>query len=107
MHVVSEKMRGRKGQKPAVLACILLSCAVMTLGLGPNQFAKFKSFSANKPPEARKLEGHEKASLTEFFNAVRGALPFTVTTTADNGSNTSPTSSCFASFARPTLLYID
>src|SRR5437870_482064 len=88
------------------LIILLFSCAAMTLGLSGGQLAKLKPFSANKIADARKPDAPGKPSLPEFLNTLGSPLPksysrlfaptasvntFTVTTTADNGSNTSPT----------------
>ncbi|HEY3027403.1 MAG TPA: hypothetical protein VGJ55_14735, partial [Pyrinomonadaceae bacterium] len=105
----AEKMRGRNKQEPAAVARVLiflLLCAAMTLGLGPRQLAKLKPLAANTTMDARKPDAHQRQSGNEFLNTLGLALPkpysrlintaapvntFTVTTTADNGSNTSPT----------------
>ena len=97
----------------ARILILLLSCAVMTLSLGPNQFAKLNSYSVDNSLDARKPLAPEKRSAREAFNVSRSTLPaqlqflplrarnlltrlalaetvFTVTNTSDNGDNSSP-----------------
>src|SRR5205085_144068 len=97
----SAKMRARSGRKPVACACVfalLLSCAALPLGLGGGQLAKLK------PPSPLDSTGtRDKTALARILTTVGATLPlrprlaptalvntFTVTTTADNGSNLSP-----------------
>src|SRR5712691_5271067 len=98
------------------LVIFLLSCAALTLALAPGQLAKLKSHVESADilvrADAPKQGAHEKISATNVFSANASTLTvldrlsplryetffrptalvniFTVTTTADNGSNTSP-----------------
>src|SRR5712664_3701746 len=84
----------KRKQVSLVTILTLLVSASITLGVGPSQLLP------------RKADSPEKSSATEVFNTFPAALLkpyrrlinptvlvnfFTVTTTADNGSNTSPT----------------
>src|SRR5437660_1516726 len=88
------------------LILFLLFCAAITLALAPHPRAQREPLSVNKSAPPWQPGPLENSPLKEVLNTVRAALPnrylspigpaepvviFTVTTTADNGSNASPT----------------
>src|SRR2546426_10593502 len=68
------RTNNQKATAFAHVLILLLSCAALTLGLGPSQLAKLKSFSTSDSPDLHKLDGkyvEQAVSLRSFLSFPR------------------------------------